>query len=90
MIRVQDSCTTKIKGVFILRVYKRISSYIKACGIKQYVIAERAGYDPQRFSAMMTGIKRLSGDDVERICKALNVSANEFIKPKEIKIKVEK
>jgi transcriptional regulator with XRE-family HTH domain len=71
-------------------VHERISSYIKSSGLKQYVVAKNAGYDYKQFSAMMTGRKRITGEDVELICKTLNVSANEFIKPKEIKVKVGK
>ncbi|TGE35923.1 XRE family transcriptional regulator [Desulfosporosinus fructosivorans] len=71
-----------------MKVHERISSYIKACGLKQYVIAKKAGYEHKRFSAMMTGRKRITGEDIELICRALNVSANEFIKPEEIETKV--
>ena len=64
-----------------MRIYERINAYVKNSGVKQYVIAQKAGYNPRQFSAMMTGRKSVSGDDVEKICAALNVAADEFIKP---------
>ena len=64
-----------------MRIYERINAYVKNSGIKQYAIAQKAGYSAKQFSAMMTGRKSVSGDDVERICIALKVPADEFIKP---------
>lgn len=66
-----------------MKIFERINAYVKGSGIKQYVIAQKAGYTPKQFSAMMTGRKNVSGDDVERVCAALNVPPEEFIKPEQ-------
>ena len=64
-----------------MRVHERINNYIKNSGFKQYAIAQKAGYGRKQFSAMLTGRKKLTGEDIENICAALSVSAAEFIKP---------
>jgi len=63
------------------QIQKRIKNYVKNTGLKQRIIAERAGYTEKQFSAMMTGRKRITAVDVEWICSALDVSPSEFIKP---------
>jgi transcriptional regulator with XRE-family HTH domain len=68
-----------------MQVYERINKYVKDSGVKQYVIAHKAGYTEKQFSALMTGRKKMRPEDVERICAALDVPASEFIKPELIK-----
>lgn len=69
-----------------MKVYERINIHIKSSGMKQYAIAQKAGYTPKQFSAMMTGRRSIFGDDVERICAALGVPVDEFIKPELVKV----
>lgn len=65
----------------LLRPYERIKKYISDSGLKQCAVADRAGYTARNFSLMMTGKKMINLDDLERICKALNVPASKFILP---------
>jgi Helix-turn-helix. len=64
-----------------LKIPRRIRGYINNIGLKQRVVAQRSGYTEKQFSAMMTGRKKITAVDIERICLALNVSPSEFIKP---------
>ena len=64
------------------RVRAHVRGYLDSKGLKQYKLAETAGYTPRQFSLMMTGKKSIGLDDLENICKALGVSATEFIKSK--------
>lgn len=52
--------------------------YIRNLGIKQKVIAERAGYSIQQFSNMLNGRKLISATDVWRISQALGVTPNDL------------
>lgn len=47
-------------------------------GIKQKVIAEKAGYTAQQFSNMLNGRKIIESTDVLRISAVLNVTPNDL------------
>ena len=57
-----------------------IKRIIKEKCLKQVAIAERAGYTPNAFSAMVSGRKMIKDTDVVRIANALEVDANELFK----------
>ena len=59
---------------------QRISFLIKESGLKQFVVAERAGYSTQEFNAMLNGRKLIRVCDISRIATALCVNANELFK----------
>lgn len=47
-------------------------------GIKQKVVAEKAGYSAQQFSNMLNGRKIIGCIDIMRISDALRVTPNEL------------
>ena len=51
---------------------------IQERGIKQKVIAEKAGYTEQQFSNMLNGRKIIECVDVWRISEALGVTPNDL------------
>lgn len=51
---------------------------IKAKGLKQCAVAEKAGYQPRVFSSMMCGRKIITDVDVIAIAMALDVTPNEL------------
>lgn len=61
--------TTFVEGTKLL---------IRDLGIKQKVVAERAGYSVQQFSNMLNGRKLISATDVWRISQALGVTPNDL------------
>ena len=63
-----------------MEIRQRIKNCIDEKGLKQYIIARKAGFSQKQFSAMMTGRRKIYADDIEPICAALNVAADEFIK----------
>lgn len=63
-----------------MKVHERIRKYIQEAGLKQYVVAEWAGFTKKQFSAMMTGRRKIYAEDIERICSALKVPPTTFIK----------
>ena len=69
-----------------LKIPRRIQGHINDIGLKQRVVAQKSGYTEKQFSAMMTGRKKITAVDIERICFALNVSPSEFIKPESQKV----
>ena len=57
---------------------QNILKIIQQTGVKQCVIAQRAGYTKQQFSDMLNGRKIIKAMDVLKIAKALNVTPNEL------------
>lgn len=61
-------------------VTRNILRIIRVKGIKQKVVAERAGYSSQQFSDMLNGRKIIRPMDTKAIAIALEVDANELFK----------
>ena len=65
-----------------MRVYEKVRSYIDEQGLKQKVVAEKAGIPNGTFNAIMNGKRTLYADDLKAICIALKVSPEMFIEIK--------
>lgn len=65
-------------------VYEKVRAYIDEHGLKQIVIAKKAGIPKTTFNAIMNGKRTLYADDLRAICLALNVSPEMFIDVTEI------
>lgn len=61
-------------------IIQNIKRIIDNQGIKQKVVAVRAGYSEKQFSAMMNGRRTLKADDIPKIANALGVEANELFR----------
>ena len=61
-------------------VAPNIKRLIKESGMKQKVIAERAGYSAHQLSAMVNGRKLIQDTDVVRIAQGLGVEISELFK----------
>lgn len=57
-----------------------ISSYMKQNGIKQSFICEKTGLTKHSVSYALNGKRKLSIDEYEKICIALNVPYDLFFK----------
>lgn len=64
-------------------VAPEIRRIIRERGLKQYAVAEKAGYTKQQFSAMLTGRKLITDADILKIIIALDVDANTLLSRKE-------
>ena len=62
-----------------MRVYQKVREYIEENGIKQVVVAQKAGISKTTFNAIMNGKRTLYADDLRAICIALDVSPEAFI-----------
>ena len=62
-----------------MSVYEKVRAYIDENGIKQVVVAEKAGISNVTFNAIMNGKRTMYADDLRAICLALNVSPELFI-----------
>lgn len=60
-----------------------IKSEIQNRGMKQGVVAERAGFSDQEFSNMMNNRKLIKAEYIPAIASAIGVTTNELFKPKE-------
>ena len=60
-------------------VQSRIADYIRKMGIKQSVICEKTGISVWALSAMLTGNRRMTADEFEKICIALEKEPNDFM-----------
>jgi len=61
------------------RIAKNIKQAITESGLKQYVVAERAGYSTRKLSDMLNGRKIIEAVDIPKIAKVLNVTANDLL-----------
>lgn len=57
----------------------RIAEYIKEKGLKKKFVAEKAGIKTDRFSRIIHNDYELKADELERICRVLNVSPEKFL-----------
>lgn len=57
---------------------RRISCIINASGLKQRVIAQRAGFSSQQFSDMINGRRIIKACDALAIAEALGVEVQEL------------
>jgi len=62
-----------------MRVYERLSNYIKENGIKQTYISEKTGIPENTLSMILNGKSRLDADKLEDIIIALNIDPNLII-----------
>ena len=62
-----------------MRVYEKVRAYIDEKGLKQVVVAKKAGIPNTIFNAILNGKRILYADDLRAICLALNVSPETFI-----------
>lgn len=58
------------------RMVESIKNIIEETGMKQKVIAERAGFTEQMMTDMLNGRKVIKAEFVPRLCAALGVSPN--------------
>ncbi len=59
-------------------VARNTKSIIMAKGLKQCVVAKKAGYKAKDFSAMLCGRKIIRDNDVWNISQALEVTPNDL------------
>lgn len=62
-----------------MRVQTRIADYIQRLGIKQAAICKKTGIKTKRMSGIMTGHIKMTADEYEMICKAIEKQPNDFM-----------
>lgn len=62
-----------------MKVYEKVRAYIEQHGLKQKVVAERAGISNTTFNAIINGKRTMYAEDLKAVCLALNVSPELFI-----------
>lgn len=62
-----------------MKVYEKVRAYIDEQGLKQKIVAEKAGIPNVTFNAIMNGKRTMYADDLKAICIALQVSPELFI-----------
>lgn len=65
-----------------MKVYEKVRAYLNDNGLKQKVVAQKAGIPNTAFNAILNGKRTLYADDLRAICLALNVSPEVFIEVK--------
>ena len=64
-------------------IIRNIRQIINEKGLKQCAVAEKAGFSPRLFSAMMNERKFILAEYIPNIAAALGVDANELFKKEE-------
>ena len=62
-----------------MSVQSRIAEYVSANGIKQSFIVEKTGLNKNVISAILNLDRKMSADEYEKICRALNKTPNDFM-----------
>jgi len=60
-------------------VQSRVAEYVKRLGIKQAAICAKTGINPKRMSGILTCKLKMTADEYEKICRAIEVQPNEFM-----------
>lgn len=63
-----------------MKVNERLYQYIRKTGLKQKVVANKAGYSEKQLSSILRVTRKMWADDYERICIALDKEPNDFMK----------
>ena len=63
-----------------MKLYEAVREYLDEHGIKQTVVASKAGINKSVFNAMMNGHRTMYADDFANICIALGVTAESFVR----------
>ena len=62
-----------------MNVQGRVSDYVLNNGIKQSFIVEKTGLSKDIISAILNKRRKMTADEFEVICKALNKTPNDFM-----------
>lgn len=65
-----------------MKVYEKVRAYIVDNGLKQVVVAQKAGISNATFNAILNGKRTLYAEELRAICLALDVSPEIFIEVK--------
>lgn len=60
-------------------VQTRVAEYIKRMGITQAAICRKTGMKPKRVSAILTLKGKMTADEYEKICRAIEKTPNDFM-----------
>lgn len=60
-------------------VQTRIAEYIKHMGITQAAICRKTGMSPKRVSVILTLKGKMTADEYEKICRAIEKTPNDFM-----------
>ena len=60
-----------VKAGVCMKVYEKVRAYLSDNGLKQKVVAQKAGIPNTTFNAILNGKRTLYADDLRAICLAL-------------------
>lgn len=63
---------------------RAINDYLVERGIKQIFLAKKTGIPRHKLCNSLNGKRRITFEEYELICGALDVNTDEFIKPKKL------
>lgn len=61
-----------------MRLQERLKELSIKTGEKQYLLAEKCGFNSRDFNMMLNHRKPIYADDIPKICKGLGISVNEL------------
>lgn len=62
-----------------MNVQTRVAEYVRRLGIKQAEISRKTGISQKRVSGIMNCSLKMSADEYEKICKAIEKEPNDFM-----------
>lgn len=67
-----------------MNVQERVAEYVQNNGIMKKFIAEKTGLAPAKVSNILNLNQKMTADEFELFCRALNKQPNDFIKIEEM------
>lgn len=68
--------------MFVVNI-NAIKEYLDSSGLKQKVVAERAGLDSNKFCLILQGKRRLEASEYANICKTVGVPMDKFLQARD-------
>lgn len=62
-----------------MEVQNRVAEYIRKMGIKQTIICEKTGIRNDTLSQTFAGKRKMTADEFEKICVAIEKTPNDFM-----------
>jgi transcriptional regulator with XRE-family HTH domain len=67
-----------------MQIYEKVKKYIVENGLKQVIVAKKAGISAGTLSSILNGKRTMYAEDLRALCCALNISAEAFMDTQKI------
>lgn len=69
----------ELKGGFGMDCNMKLAKYLEDHGITQSFVSEKTGITKEKMSNILNGKRKLTGDELVAVCKALGINLDYFL-----------